>query len=70
MAPDEAERRFADMLEQAGLPCFTSTFHDPATHELQFIWEHGRIGSLAEPAKQIRESLRGGVSGTRALPQR
>jgi hypothetical protein len=40
MDPDEAERRFADMLEQAGLPRFTSTFHDPATHELQFIWEH------------------------------
>jgi hypothetical protein len=41
MDPDEAERRFAELLEQAGLPRFTSTFHDRAIDELQLTWEHG-----------------------------
>jgi hypothetical protein len=41
MDPDEAERRFADMLEEAGLPRFAFTFHDPAIDELQLTWEHG-----------------------------
>jgi hypothetical protein len=41
MNPDEAERRFADMLTVAGLPPFASTFHDPAIHELQLRWDHG-----------------------------
>ena len=31
MDPDEAERRFAEMLEKAGLPRFTSAFHDAAS---------------------------------------
>jgi hypothetical protein len=39
--PDEAERRFAELLERAGLPHFASTLHDPATDELQLIWDHG-----------------------------
>lgn len=39
--PDEAERRFAEMLDLAGLPRFTSTFHDPALDELQLTWDHG-----------------------------
>jgi hypothetical protein len=39
--PDEAERRFAAMLEEAGLPRFASTFHDPVTNELQLTWDHG-----------------------------
>jgi hypothetical protein len=39
--PDEAERRFAELLERAGLPRFASTLHDPATDELQLIWDHG-----------------------------
>jgi hypothetical protein len=29
------------MLEQAGLPRFDSTLHDPAIDELQLVWEHG-----------------------------
>lgn len=41
MDPEEAERRFAAMLEQAGLPRFASAFHDPAIDELQLTWEHG-----------------------------
>jgi hypothetical protein len=41
MDPDEAERRFAEMLEEAGLPRFASTFHDPGIAELQFTWDHG-----------------------------
>ncbi len=39
--PDEAERRFAEMLARAGLPRFASTFHDPATDELALTWDHG-----------------------------
>jgi hypothetical protein len=41
MDPDLAERRFAEMLEQAGLPRFTSTFHDSAVDLLEVSWEHG-----------------------------
>jgi hypothetical protein len=41
MDPGEAERRFAELLEQAGLPRFASTFHDPAIDEVEFTWEHG-----------------------------
>jgi hypothetical protein len=41
MDPDLAERRFAELLEEAGLPRFTSAFHDPACHELQVTWDHG-----------------------------
>jgi hypothetical protein len=38
---DEAERRFAEMLEKAGLPRFASTLHVPATDELQLTCGHG-----------------------------
>jgi hypothetical protein len=41
MDPGEAERRFAELLDQAGLPRFASTFHDPAVDELQLTWDHG-----------------------------
>jgi hypothetical protein len=41
MDPGDAERRFAEMLEEAALPRFDSSFHDPAAHELQLAWEHG-----------------------------
>ena len=41
MDPAEAERRFAEMLEEEGLPPFASTRHDPAIDELQLIWDHG-----------------------------
>jgi hypothetical protein len=41
MGPDEGERLFAAMLEEAGLPRFASTSHNPATDELQLIWDHG-----------------------------
>jgi hypothetical protein len=41
MDPDAAERRFAEMLDEAGLPRFSSTFHDEQIDELQFTWEHG-----------------------------
>src|SRR4051812_33179996 len=44
--PDEAERRFAAMLDEAGLPRFASTFHDAAAHELQCVWDHGLIIDL------------------------
>ena len=29
------------MLEEAGLPRFTSTYHDPALDELELTWDHG-----------------------------
>jgi hypothetical protein len=41
MAPDQAELHFADLLSEAGLPRFTSTFHDPACNLLQVTWDHG-----------------------------
>jgi hypothetical protein len=41
MDPDEAERRFAEMLDEAGLPRFASTVHDDEIDELQFTWDHG-----------------------------
>ena len=41
MDPDSAQRLFAEMLEEAGLPRFTSSFHDPEIHELQLTWDHG-----------------------------
>jgi hypothetical protein len=41
MDPEEAGRRYAELLEQAGLPRFASTSHDPAIHELELIWEDG-----------------------------
>jgi hypothetical protein len=39
--PVEAEARFAELLEEAGLPRFASTSHDSATGSLQFTWDHG-----------------------------
>jgi hypothetical protein len=39
--PDEAERRFAEMLDEAGLPRFESTRHNPGANEIEFCWEHG-----------------------------
>jgi hypothetical protein len=41
MNPEEAERRFGDLLETAGLPRYTSTVHDPANREIHFTWSHG-----------------------------
>jgi hypothetical protein len=41
MDPGQAERRFAEMLEEAGLPQFTSAVHDAALDELQLTWDHG-----------------------------
>ena len=41
MDPGEAERRFAAMLEEAGLPRFASTHHAPDIDMLEFTWEHG-----------------------------
>ena len=39
--PAEAERLFAEMLEEAELPCFSSTFYDPEIDQLQFTWKRG-----------------------------
>ena len=41
MDPDEAERLFAGMLDEAGLPRFSSTVHDPEIRLLQLRWENG-----------------------------
>jgi hypothetical protein len=41
MDPAEAERRYGAMLEEAGLPRFAATHHDPAIDMLEFTWEHG-----------------------------
>ncbi|MDA0160612.1 hypothetical protein OM076_10080 [Solirubrobacter ginsenosidimutans] len=39
--PDQVERRFAALLEKAGLPRFTSSFHDTETDLLEVSWDHG-----------------------------
>ena len=39
--PEQAERRFTELLEEAGLPRFTSSFHDPVLDELHLTWDHG-----------------------------
>jgi hypothetical protein len=41
MDPAYAERRFAEMLDEVGLPRFESAVHDPEAHELQLSWDHG-----------------------------
>ena len=41
MEPAEAERHFAAMLEEAGLPRFASAVHDPDIDELRLAWDHG-----------------------------
>lgn len=41
MTVDEAERRFAVLLEAGGLPRFSSTFYDAEIGELQLRWDHG-----------------------------
>jgi hypothetical protein len=39
--PREADRRFAELLAEAGLPRFAFTFHDSAVDQLKLTWAHG-----------------------------
>jgi hypothetical protein len=41
MDPHEAGRRFAERLEEAGLPRFASAVHDPELDLLEISWDHG-----------------------------
>ena len=41
MDPGEAERRFAERLEEAGLPRFVSAEHDTELDLLKVTWAHG-----------------------------
>ncbi len=41
MDPDEAARRFAERLEEAGLPHFVSAEHDTGLDLLKVTWAHG-----------------------------
>jgi hypothetical protein len=41
MDPDEAERRFAERLDEAGLPRFACAVHTPALDLLEITWDHG-----------------------------
>ena len=41
--PAEAERRFAELLEHAGLPRFTYSWHDRDAHEFQLVWEEQKV---------------------------
>jgi hypothetical protein len=66
MDPDEAERRFAAMLDQAGLPRFASTSHDPVTDELELVWEHGfsiHIDLTRRDMSPIDDSERAAILG-------
>jgi hypothetical protein len=64
--PDEAERRFAKLLARAGLPRFASALHDPASDELQLIWDHGftiRIDLTRREVDPIDDWERAGILG-------
>ena len=66
MDPHEAERRFAEMLEEAGLPHFASAYHDPALDELQLTWDHGltiHIDLYRREASPIDSWERGAILG-------
>ena len=66
MDPGEAEERFAEMLDEAGLPRFASTFHDPALDELQLTWDHGLTIHMDLPrpdVSTIDESERAAILG-------
>jgi hypothetical protein len=41
MDPDQVERHFAALLEEAGLPRFNSSFHDATCDMLELSWDHG-----------------------------
>lgn len=41
MGPDEAKRRFVEMLDEAELPHLVATLYDAEINELQLIWESG-----------------------------
>lgn len=41
LAPADAEARFAEMLDDAGLPRFETTYHDSRANTLEFTWPHG-----------------------------
>src|SRR3954454_25391750 len=62
--PDEVERRFAQMLEEAGLPRFTSSFHDTETDLLEVAWDHGltiHIDLTREDMEPIDDSERAAI---------
>jgi hypothetical protein len=66
MDPDEAERRFADMLEKAGLPRFDFTFHDRSLDELRLGWKHGftiHLDLTRSDNSPIDEEERAGILG-------
>jgi hypothetical protein len=65
MDPDEAQRRFAEMLDEAGLPRFASIFHDPAIDELQLTWDHGLTihMDLTREISPIDDYERGAILG-------
>jgi hypothetical protein len=70
MDPDQAERQFAELLEEAGLPRFTSSFHDPTCDQLQVSWDHGltiHIDLTRRDMDPIGESERAAILG---LPHR
>jgi hypothetical protein len=66
MDPAEAERRYGAMLEEAGLPRFAATHHDPAIDMLEFTWGHGLTihVDLAREIDPIDEWERDAILGT------
>jgi hypothetical protein len=80
MDPDQAERRFAELFEEAGLPRFASAFHDRTLDELRLTWENGvtiHIDLTRREASPIDEwsgpqssALRGAARTPRRFAQR
>src|SRR4051794_14400234 len=62
MGPDEAERRFSAMLDEADLPHFT-TFYDAEINELQLIWGE-RLSDPPRPQLQPDGAARRMGSGS------
>jgi hypothetical protein len=64
--PNRTERRFAELLEEAGLPRFTSAQHDVATDYLEVSWDHGftiYIDLTRDDMEPIDESERAAILG-------
>ncbi len=57
MDPDEAARRFAERLEEAGLPRFASVVHDTKLDLLQITWDHGVTLFMDLTREEIEEPI-------------
>lgn len=74
--PADAEARFAQMLDEAALPRFTSAHHDAASNMLELTWDHGltihvdlTVGHLEPLRDWERNSILGLPFDTEEAPE-